>query len=326
MIATDPELTGLTVHFSGPAVAANRIAVDDLVLVASRLQDGLERIALVLRGQRGSGRGRRPEDVVARTRLEVVRLGPGGSVALELTLKEPASEQLGAFEADLGRRALRSLVEGIEVLSREHRLPPGWDLSVLADWREIATLHSRGIERIELAGAALLGEERWQGRAVLEPTVQEVIAELLRPRQTERRTVRGRLLMADFKEAGLRCRVHPAAGPAVDCTFDESLKEAILRALTQHVAVTGEAEVDPDTGRIRTLAIEELEVVAFASPGGIGGDFWQPTSVAELAARQGVAPVSDLAALRADFWPADMTADEFLALIDDAQPRGPVPA
>lgn len=40
--------------------------------------------------------------------------------------------------------------------------------------------------------------------------------------------------------------------------------------------------------------------------------FWQPKTVEELAAEQGVHPVADPAELRGDFWPANESTDDFL--------------
>jgi hypothetical protein len=45
------------------------------------------------------------------------------------------------------------------------------------------------------------------------------------------------------------------------------------------------------------------------------GGFWQHKSLEELAAEQGVRPVEDLGALRADFWPADESADAVMAQV-----------
>jgi hypothetical protein len=40
-----------------------------------------------------------------------------------------------------------------------------------------------------------------------------------------------------------------------------------------------------------------------------------PLTVEELAARQGVKPITDLEALRADFWPEEESVDEFIATV-----------
>jgi len=44
-------------------------------------------------------------------------------------------------------------------------------------------------------------------------------------------------------------------------------------------------------------------------------DFWQPQSIESIVASQQTKPVSDVAALKADFWPEDESADEFIAFI-----------
>ncbi|MHC4252674.1 MAG: hypothetical protein ACYS9X_26450 [Planctomycetota bacterium] len=53
--------------------------------------------------------------------------------------------------------------------------------------------------------------------------------------------------------------------------------------------------------------------------------FWtdgEKRSIEELAAEQGVKPITDLKLLRADFWPEDETADEFIAAVREWRREG----
>lgn len=81
--------------------------------------------------------------------------------------------------------------------------------------------------------------------------------------------------------------------------------------------------LDPDDGRIREPATEEAEVAGADALGEALPGFWESPTIEELAEQQGVKPITDVAALAADFWPPDMSADGFLALVDDAAPARP---
>lgn len=44
-------------------------------------------------------------------------------------------------------------------------------------------------------------------------------------------------------------------------------------------------------------------------------DFWQPQTLEQILQAQPAPPVSDITALRADFWPGDESADDFIDYI-----------
>lgn len=304
----------VVVTLEGPAVAQGRIAVDDLVLVAAQLQRAVERVALVLRGEEGMRPGRRPREVQDLTRLEVVALR-SGSITLELDL---AAGERPLEGMDVGRRAVEGFVRGLAALSEQTALseqaplPAGWDAGVLLAAKEMAAGLRRGLERIEIEVHAN-GARR---RARLDLTTVEVIGRLISRPVRNLQTVEGRLLMADFKETGSRCRVHPPMGPPVECTFDEAHRHAVLDALTRYVRVSGEAQTDEATGRVRQLAIADIEIVDVVSRVGEGSyPFWERLEVEELAHLQGVQPVRDLASLAAPMiWES---SDELEAFLDE---------
>ena len=45
-------------------------------------------------------------------------------------------------------------------------------------------------------------------------------------------------------------------------------------------------------------------------------NFWQSQPIASIVAAQQTPPVSDLSTLRADFWPEDESADDFIAFVE----------
>jgi hypothetical protein len=175
--------------------------------------------------------------------------------------------------------------------------------------RETAQLFRRGIHRVGFA--VRLDDTRRS--ASLEPADVERLERALTGPLSARRTVEGRLLMADFAEPRTRCRIHPPLGPAVECTFDDARRQAVLDALTKYVRVTGDAELEPETGRIRRLAITDIEVVDWEVPGEPVVPFWEDVSLEELARAQGAAPVTSLEDLAADIWESREELEEFLA-------------
>jgi hypothetical protein len=295
----------IEVRLEGPAIAAGRIAVDDLVLVAGQIQKAVERIALVLRGEQGLRPGRLPREVAKLTRLEVVSLRPG-SVILDLALATGEHPLQGM---DLGQQALKRLVDGLAGLSEKSALPVGWDAGVLLAAKEMGTVLRRGIERIYVE----LRSDGAVRRARVESKTMEVIGHLVRRPVRHLRTLEGRLLMADFRETATRCRIHPPLGPPVECTFDEAHRQAVLDALTRYVRVSGEAQADQSTGRIRLLEIADIEVLDFVpSSGERPYPFWERVELEELARTQGVTPVEDPETLAAPVWESDEELEEFL--------------
>jgi hypothetical protein len=106
--------------------------------------------------------------------------------------------------------------------------------------------------------------------------------------------------------------VHPPVGQPVECTFDEAHRQAVLDALTKYVRVTGEAEVDPETGRTKRLVIADVEIVDHEDTQGTPS-FWEPIPTDELAAMQRTKPLAHIEELAADIWESPEELEAFLA-------------
>ncbi|HXH21421.1 MAG TPA: hypothetical protein VNN10_05285, partial [Dehalococcoidia bacterium] len=235
-----------------------------------------------------------------------------GSVVVALELRR---EQLELEGMDPGQEATERLVAGLIEFRDREELPPAWDVGVVLALRETTGLFRRGIESVSVS------LETGGGRrsARLDASDAERFARLATRWVRNRRTVEGRLLMADFKEAATRCRVHPPLGSPVECTFDEAHRQAVLDALTKYVRVTGEAEVDPDTSRIKRLVIADIEILDWEGTEGTTTSFWESISTEELAAMQRVAPLARVEELAADIWESPEELDAFLADIYSAR-------
>lgn len=311
--------TPLTIHLEGPAVRHNRMALQDFVLFVRQLQAGVDRVARVLLGQRVSVQpGRKPSEIKSACSLDIIEIR-GGSLIITCDL--PIEAQGKLFD-DLGEEALTSFVQGIEAVGRkEHLLPQGYDKGVLLSLREGGKLFDHGVEKITFD----LRTRRGNWAPTYTPEVHAHVISLIQEPVENRRQIEGRLLMGDFKEAGLRCRIHPPAGRAIQCTFDEAQKESVLTALTRYVRLVGEAtEVE---GAIQTLKIGDIEILDQEDEAETIGErgeafFFAETDLELLAARQGVTAITDFDELLGDFWPEEENLDQFLATVREWRDEG----
>lgn len=301
----------LEVRLRGPGVDEGRVLLNDLVLFGRQLQTAVDRVAHVLAGEATSARpGRRPGRIRSACALEVVSLS-SGSVVLGLDLRR---DQPGLPGLDVGEAALERLLDGLGGLAEgDESLPAGYDLGVLAAWREAGKVFGHGIDEVEFS----LKTARRQLVATYGRGSHATVVRRIQGPVTRLRTVEGRLLMADFRDASPRCRVHPPLAPPVECEFDEELAESVYDNLRSYVSVTGETEEDPETGRIRRLRIVDVEPVPVAPEGAAEPveDFWSPSPLEQLAVEQGLTgpqTISDLVGAGAALWADDGEFEAFV--------------
>jgi hypothetical protein len=313
----------LKIRLEGPAVRHHRIALPDFVLFAQQVQTAVDRVARVLLGLGVSSQsGRKPSEIKRLCSLDIVEIRDG---SLAVICDLPVQSQAELFEniaEDLGEEALTFFVEGIEVVGgQQTTMPRGYDKGVLLALREGGKLFDHGIETITFDLRTRKGH--WISRYTREVHTR-IVSRLQEPIEN-RRMVGGRLLMGDFKETGLRCRVHPPIGKPIPCMFDEAQKEAVLAALTRYVRLVGEAT--EAEGEILSLKIADIEVldrdVDVEERGEKGTVFFDgKTDLEMLAAQQGVSVVSDFDSLLGDFWPEDESADQFIATVREWRREG----
>jgi len=124
--------------------------------------------------------------------------------------------------------------------------------------------------------------------------------------------------MADFGDAAYRCRVHPATGAPVGCTFGEEHRAAVLAALTHYVRIEGRV-TERDDGT-EGLQIEAIAPVAVGpEPDGLDRGASMPfdaeLTLEELAAQQGVGPIKSIEDLRSEMWPEDESVDDLVPTV-----------
>ena len=301
----------MRVVIEGPSVKAGRIGLRDLAFLAGHIQTGVFRVAEVLVGDSVSDhRGRKPSRIESACRLALVAV-ESGSVGLLCDLER---DDQGLID-DLGEEAVKNYVIGIGAIGRSKSLPKGFDRGVLDTLKESGAIFSRGVAKITYDYQAR--QERW--RASYDSKVLETVARYIAEPIVNKRTIEGRLLMGDFKEGALRCRIHPPMGRPVTCQYLPAMKDSIRSALTSYIRATGEAS-EGEQG-IESFVIHDLDVIDDGSghtekEESPEGFFDTPPSIEDLAAKQGVIPIGDIHTLAGDFWPEDESLDEFASAIE----------
>ncbi len=304
----------LTVHLEGKGVERHRIALQDLILFGQQLQGAIARVGAVLSGSASLKRGRKPAEIAEACALDLVSM-TDGSLAFAFEPRHQSPEQLKIFPAadNLGERALGCLIEGLSQLGNggsDTELPRGYDRGVLLAIREGAKILDHGISAIDFD----LHSRGQRLRASYTAELHARVVARIRAPIASQRTIEGRLLMGDFRESDLRCRVHPAVGAPVTCTFDEAQRDSVLAALTRYVRIIGESK--EESGRIVSLKIADIEILDRDGEAEEAKPLFEEKSdIGQLATEQGVSAVTDFEALLGDFWPEEESADDFIAQV-----------
>lgn len=310
----------LKIRFDGAAVGPGRIPVSHLLRFLLNLNKAFQRTARVLMGDAESvRRGQPPRNIKDEVALDLVLLTHGSpAVVLGFERRQTEASLPGI---DLGMDILDKAMLGLAaVQAAEEALPAGYDAGVLMAWRDAGILFGQGIEHIEFT-------LNHRDTAVVTSFTRNGfgrIQERIKGPQINIRTIEGRLLMADFKEHGTRCRVHPSVGEPVLCLFDEEQKDEVLEDILRYVRIVGEAKEDPVTRKIASIRIHDIErledreneateLLPQGTP--ISRDFWESPTLDELAQSQHVQPMADARVLFGT-WPGE-DDDGFEALIDE---------
>jgi len=306
MIDNEPYLT---IRFDGKAVGPGRIPVQHLLRFLNNLNKALHRTGLVLLGESESiKRGRQPGSIKEEVALDLVLLTHGSPAAVLGFERCQTQHALPGF--DFGQEIIEKAIAGLDLCQYpDDSLPPGYDTGVLMAWRDAGVLFSQGIDNI----AFKLNNRKTPLETSFTFEGFNRIQERIKGPQTNIRTIEGRLLMADFKEHGTRCRIHPSVDEPVLCLFKEDQKDEVLENILQFVRIVGEAKEDPVTEKIASIKIHDIErledrdneamdLLPLGTP--ISNDFWESPSLDELAFAQNVKPLIDVGVLFGT-WPGE---------------------
>jgi hypothetical protein len=301
----------LIIRVKGKATEGGRIALHDLMRLGNNVQRAVERVARVLVGHADSRRpGRKPSEIARSCALEVVALKQG-SFAVAFDLPKEQFEPM-----HLGVEAVEKLLEGLDQIGTNgEALPAGYDAGVLHSLRDMGRILGRGIDTIEAESRTQRARKTF---SYTNQTRQRII-ERIRGPVSNLRSIEGRLLMADFQQRAEQCRIHPAIGEPIRCKFDESLEQTVYEYLRSQVRITGETTEDPNTGRISSITITDIEPVTLegAEFDAISPDaFWHDKTLDQLASEQVVGPVTrleDVWGAGSDLWESDDDFDAFVS-------------
>lgn len=309
----------LKVRFEGAAVGPGRISVSHLLRFLENLNKAFHRTGRILLGEAESvRRGPQPRSVADEIGLDLTLLAHGSPSTVLGFERSQGAPCLPTM--DLGMDIIESAIVGLSDVQEEQApLPPGCDMGVLMAWRDAGVLFRQGIARIEFTlnhrARPLVTQFTPEGFTRIQRRIQGP--------QTNIRTIEGRLLMADFKEHGTRCRVHPSVGEPVLCLFGEEQKEEVLEDILHYVRIVGEAKEDPATQKITSIRIHDIERIedreqeaAELLPQGspLPQDFWYSPTIEELALTQNVQPLVDGRFLFGT-WPGELD-DDFDSVVE----------
>ena len=303
----------LSLKVRGPGITSGRISVADLVKICQEAQSAVNRQAEALEGRKTIHPGPVADQIRHECMLELIAIRKG-STTLDFGLANPQMEFPYAEMRNFGSDVVRELADTIRSLGNGNKksdLDPG----VL---QSICGLGS-------VVGAGRITELEWispksgRGKLVgaLNQKVRERAAAQLSSPRFQVTQVDGVLDMADFRRKDRKCRIDPAIGASVICTFGPEHENDVHTLLRQPVRAVGSARIQPNSGRIDSLEIQKIEPLPSLSLG--EGNFFMTSSIEQLAASQGVKPLRDVSQLSGLL--ADDEVDDFIAAIYESRKR-----
>lgn len=295
----------LKVKVDGPGIRSGRIPVPELIRICQDAQKAVTRQAEAMQGRQSTmhpGPSKLPIQQECTLELTGIKRG---STTLQFGLAKsqlvfPQLLTLGSDSIFEVGETIRSLANG----NRREDIDPGvlegiYDLGGIAKSKRITVVEWI----VPKLGARKLVKAR------LTDKVRERVAERLSSPRKERVCVDGVLDMADFKPQDQKCRIDPAIGTSVTCTFSERLANKIHALLRKAVRATGIATFEPQAVRIGSLQIEEIDPLPSHLLG--EGNFFGSMSFGELANAQKIGPLKHASEL-AGAIPDEEDVDKFL--------------
>jgi hypothetical protein len=299
----------LKVKVEGPGVHRKSIPVPELLKICGALQSAVHRQAEAMEKPVATTLRRGPITASAQDECTLELTGVvAGSTGLLFRYANP-QQHLPIAAVTFGAEVLSRVASTIRDFERDKDASTDVDPGVLASLQELGTaFERRSVTKISII---VPGHDGRKGavKAVYTPAVKERIAARIKAPTQEPLSIEGKLEMADFKETGRICRIHPSVGVPVQCSFDPSKEEEIYQALRRPARVTGVARVNPHSGKVEEIRIEKIEILDELMLG--TRNFTAGYSLEQLAEMQGVHPLKrpdDLAG----GWPLDENIDDFI--------------
>jgi len=298
----------LKVQIEGPGVRPKSISVPDLVRICDTIQTAVYRQAEVREGERSL----RPGPVIAAAHqectLELIGVGKG-STTLSFRLAKPQQPLPLPGVITFGAEVIAEVASVIRVLGfKKNSDTQDVDAGLLDSFKKLGeVLDKRTISQIKLSVPRRNGHAKIV--AVFNRNVRERVLHRIKLPTQQQLTVEGILEMADFKELGKVCRVHPALGQPIQCVFEPEKEDEVYLALRRPVRLAGAAKINPNTGKPEELQINRIEILDRLMVG--AKEFFASRTLEQLAHAQGVRPLTDPDVLLGG-WPDEDNLDQFL--------------
>ena len=301
----------LTLKVDGPNVRKGRIPVPDLIKICAEAQNAVTRQAEALEGRRTVHPGPTTAGIRRECTLELVAIG-SGSTTLGFDISKP--QMLIPFDdlRTLGIDAVSELADTIHSLGngdKKENLDPG----VLRSIYGLGGALDGGVTSL-----------RWiVPKAGAKRPVNSAITKKVRERAAERLSrptfmamhIDGILEMADFNRKDRKCRIDPAIGAPVVCSFGAELEDRVYSLMRTSVRATGIGKIPPYSDRVESLSVESIEPLSSLSLG--EGNFFASPTINQLAEAQGIGSLIRAQALAGVI--PDEELDDFVSTIYSAR-------
>ena len=295
----------LKLRIEGPGIRAGAISVPDLVRICHATQDAVNRQAEAMRGGQSLRPGPKSLVVYQECTLELTGIEKGSTV-LPFVLARPQQQLPMPELTTFGREVVREVVTAVKNIGSRKPRKSGFEAGLLDSLSEMGEVLNKDVTRIEWI---VPGNGRRSVKAVFDRRVRDRVLERIKVPSTRTETVEGVLEMADFKEQDHRCRIHPLIGQPIVCTFTPEQEQQIQDALRKPVSITGKATINPNNGKVESIAIQSLSVSEQLLMG--AKEFHSGRSLQQLAEAQDVEPLANPKVLVGG-WPEGEDVDEFV--------------
>jgi len=296
----------LKLRIQGPGVRQGAISVPDLIRICQAAQDAVNRQAEAMRGGQSLRPGPKSAVVYQECTLELTGIKKGSTI-LPFGLAKPQQPLPMPEMTTFGRDVVREVASAVKSLgSRRPGKHRYFEPGLLDSLREMGDVLNKDVTRIEWI---VPGNGKPALKAVFDKRVRERVLECIKAPSTRPETVEGVLEMADFREQDHKCRIHPLVGQPIVCTFTPEQEQEVYDALRKPVKIEGTATVNPNSGKVDSIAIKKIGVTEQLLIG--AREFHSGKSLEQLAEAQGVAPLVNPKILVGG-WPEGEDVDEFL--------------
>lgn len=294
----------LKLRIQGPGVRSGSIPVPDLVRICQAAQDAVNRQAEAMRGGRSLRSGPATAVVQEECTLELTGIQKGSTI-LPFSLVKPQVPLPNMMS--FGHEVVREVASAVKSLgARQTQKNMSFEAGLLISLRDMGEVLNKDVTKIEWI---VPGNGRPALRATFDKKVRERVIERIKAPTTKEETVEGVLEMADFRAQDHKCRILPPIGQPIVCTFVHSQEDDIHNALRKPVRVNGIATINPNSGKIDSIALRDLTIIEELRVG--AKDFILGKSLQQLADAQGVEPLANPKLLLGG-WPIEDDLDSFL--------------